>query len=53
MNKKESMAEIARRGWRLTFRRWLDETAHNQLRHSRDVLTTCALRQEKDKPIWI
>jgi hypothetical protein len=50
---KESAAKVARRGWRLTFRRWLDEIAQNQLRHLRDVLTTCGLGQEKDKPIWI
>jgi hypothetical protein len=50
---KESVAGIARRGWRLTFRRWLDENAQNKLRMMRDVLTSCALGQGKDKPIWM
>jgi hypothetical protein len=44
---------MARRGWRLTFRRWLDENAQNQLRQLRDILTSCALGSERDKPVWI
>jgi hypothetical protein len=31
----------------------LDENAQNQLRQLRDILATCALGSEKDKPIWI
>jgi hypothetical protein len=27
-----SVADMATRGWRLSFRRWLDETAQNQVR---------------------
>jgi hypothetical protein len=48
-----SVADMAGKRWRFTFRRWLDENAQNQLRQLRDVLTTCALGQQKDKPIWI
>jgi hypothetical protein len=44
---------MAGKRWRFTFRRWLDESAQNQLRQMRDMLTTCALGQQKDKPIWI
>jgi hypothetical protein len=44
---------MAGKRWRFTFRRWLDESAQNQLRQMRDILTTCALGQQKDKPIWI
>jgi hypothetical protein len=50
--KRDSVADVAGRGWRLTFRRWLDKPAQNQLRQMRDILTTCALGNEKDKPIW-
>jgi hypothetical protein len=48
-----SVADMAGKRWRFTFRRWLDESAQNQLRQMRDILTTCALGQQKDKPIWI
>jgi hypothetical protein len=44
---------MARRGSRLIFRREPDESAQNQLRQLRDILTTCALGHEKDKPIWM
>jgi hypothetical protein len=44
---------MARRGSRLIFRRWPDESAQNQLRQLRDILTTCALGHDKDKPIWM
>jgi hypothetical protein len=47
------VADMAGKRWRFTFRRWLDESAQNQLRQLRDILTTCALGQQKDKPIWI
>jgi hypothetical protein len=49
---KKSVAEIARGGWRLTFRRWLDENNQIQMRQLRDILTTCALGLDKDKPMW-
>jgi hypothetical protein len=48
-----SVADMAQRGWRLTFRRWLDENAQNQLRFLRDILMSCALGQQKDRPIWV
>jgi hypothetical protein len=44
---KGSVADVAGRRWRLTFRRWLDEPAQNQLRQLRAILTTCALGDEK------
>jgi hypothetical protein len=47
-----SVADMARRGWRLTFRRWLDENAQNQMRQLRDILASCALGSGRDKPIW-
>jgi hypothetical protein len=47
-----SVANMARRRWRLTFRRWLDENAQNQLRQLKDILVSCALGTERDKPIW-
>jgi hypothetical protein len=48
-----SVADMAGKRWRFTFRRWLDESAQNQLRQLREILTTCALGQQKDKPIRI
>ena len=48
----DSVAAMAARGWRLTFRRWLDERAQTQLRQLRDILFTCALSMDKDKPLW-
>jgi hypothetical protein len=44
---------MASRRWRLTFRRWLDENAQNQLRQLRDAVLVCALGTQKDKPNWI
>jgi hypothetical protein len=38
---KEYVVDIARRWWRLTFRRWLDETAQNQLRQLRYSNNMC------------
>jgi hypothetical protein len=51
---KRSVVEMARRGWRINFRRWLDERAQSQLRHLRDMLSTCALSNERDvvKSTW-
>jgi hypothetical protein len=48
-----SVADLAQRDWRLTFRRWLDESAQNHLRQLRDIMMSCALGQQKDKPIWV
>jgi len=47
-----SVAQIAQRGWRLTFRRWLGETLQNQMRELRDMLTSYALNEENDSPKW-
>jgi hypothetical protein len=46
---KRSVAEMTERGWRMNFKRWLDERAQNQLRQLRDMLSYCALSNEKDK----
>lgn len=48
-----SVALMAVRGWRLSFRRWLEERAQTQLRQLQDMLSTCALSAEKDRPKWI
>jgi hypothetical protein len=47
-----SVAYMAARGWRLQFRRWLDERAQNQLRQLRDLLVVCLLSNEKDIARW-
>ncbi|PUZ72532.1 hypothetical protein GQ55_2G401100 [Panicum hallii var. hallii] len=47
-----SVAAFAERGWRLTFRRWLDENLQNQFRRLRDMLTSVALSREDDSPVW-
>lgn len=49
----KSVAEMASRGWVLNFRRWLDERAQNQLRQLRDMLTCCALFDERDLAKWV
>jgi hypothetical protein len=48
----KNVVEIAERGWRLNFRRWLDERAQNQWRQMRDMLATCALSPQKDLVKW-
>jgi hypothetical protein len=48
----KSVAEMANRGWRMGFRRWLDESAQGQLRQLRDILGACALSDERDKARW-
>jgi len=47
-----SVAEFAGRGWRLTFRRWLDENLQSQFRRLRDMLATVALSNDSDSPVW-
>jgi hypothetical protein len=42
-----SVADAALRGWRLNFRRWLDENAQNQLRQLKDAVVMCALGVKK------
>jgi len=44
---------MAQRGWRLTFRRWLDEEKQNQLRRLQDITTSFALGRERGCPRWI
>jgi hypothetical protein len=34
-------------GWRMNFRKWLDERAQNQLRQMRDMLAAFPLSNEK------
>ena len=47
-----SVAEAARRGWQLSFRRWLNERLQAQFRNLRDLLTAFAVNIENDKPKW-
>jgi len=44
---------MARKGWRFTFRRWLDERLQNDLRTLRDILTSFAVNEEADYPRWV
>jgi hypothetical protein len=48
-----SVAERAVNGWRLSFRRWLGEHDQVQFRLLRDILSSCALGNDRDKPMWI
>lgn len=48
----KSVVEIAERGWRMNFRRWLDERAQNQWRQLRDMLAACALSNQEDVAKW-
>jgi len=43
---------MARRGWRLTFRRWLGEHLQNKMRDLMDILMTFAVNNEEDYPKW-
>ena len=47
-----SVEGMARNGWRLTFRRWLDVAKQIQYRQLRDMITPLALSKEKDIPKW-
>ena len=47
-----SVEGMARNGWRLTFRRWLDVAKQIQYRQLRDMITPLALSNEKDIPKW-
>jgi mannosylglycoprotein endo-beta-mannosidase len=53
IDQNKSVAEMAQRGWRMNFRRWLNENQQNQLRQMRDMLSPCALSTEKDIVKWI
>lgn len=47
-----SVAELAHRRWQLSFRRWLDEQAQDELRSLRDKLMEVGLNEQPDLPIW-
>lgn len=51
-NQSGSVANFAGRGWRMTFRRWLDERLQDQFRRLRDMLSTVALSSDLDSPVW-
>jgi hypothetical protein len=43
-DQNKSVAELAARGWRLNFRRWLDERAQNQLKATkRSTFNLCVV----------
>jgi hypothetical protein len=48
-----SVAYMAARGWRMNFRRWLNDRARNQLRQMRDMLAACRLSNEGHTVRWI
>jgi hypothetical protein len=48
-----SVAEMAERGWRMNFRRWLNERDQKHFSQMRDMLAACALSNEKDRVTWI
>ena len=47
-----TVAKIAQRNWRFTFRRWLDTEQQEHWRSLRDNLFSCALNDEDDLSIW-
>ncbi|RLN12793.1 putative retroelement [Panicum miliaceum] len=47
-----TVAKFATRGWRLTFRRWLNENLQSQVRKLRDMLTSFALSDDRDIHVW-
>lgn len=49
-DKDKTVAELGQGGWRLTFRRWLDENNQNQLRRLRDLVGAFALPADSDIP---
>lgn len=46
----KSVHDMAHNRWHLTFRRWLDELAQNQLRRLRDILGAYVLYNSEDDP---
>ena len=50
---KSKVAEVAKRGWRLSLRRWLDEHLQNQLRSLHDLLSPFSVSVANDTPKWI
>ena len=51
-NQSETVAYFAERGWRMSFRRWLDERLQDQFRRLRDMLATVALSNDPNSPVW-
>ena len=49
---KSTVDYVARRGWRLSFRRWLDESKQNQWRKLRDRICTVPRSENSDTPKW-
>lgn len=47
-----TVAKIAQRNWRLTFRCWLNTDLQEQWRFLRDRTLSCALNEEVDLPVW-
>ena len=45
-----TVAEIAQQGWRLSFRKWLNEGLQVQFRKLTDLLNAFAVNSENDKP---
>jgi hypothetical protein len=52
LTKHGNVAYMAESGWRMNFRIWLDERGQVQLRRLRDMLSSCALSEEKDRSKW-
>jgi hypothetical protein len=52
-DQKVTVAMMAQRNWRMTFRRWLDEPLQDRLRRMRDIISSFALSDGKDFPKWI
>ena len=50
--KSVSVALLARRNWRLTFVRWLDEFLQNQLNEVKNHLVAVVLNDNKDLVKW-
>ena len=50
---KCKVAEVAKRGCRLSFRRWLDEHLQNQLRRLYDLLSPFSVSVARDTPKWV
>lgn len=45
---KIKVAEVARRGWRLSFRRWLDEHLQTLLRRLHDLISPFSIGGERE-----
>jgi len=47
------VAEVAKKSWRFSFRRWLDEHLQNQLRRLYDLLSPFSVSVARDTPKWV